>query len=105
MPAELVTIEVGSRLIGLDEPVLKRRALRGSYGPTTQRPDGEVLISTRGLELAARCSFSIAQIEAAKAGKPLPPDFVPPFHPTRKKRGLEEIARIVLMTPHDGGRS
>ena len=103
--AEWITTEVSSRLIGVDPDLIRSRAKRGRYGPTQQRADGEILISTRGLELAGRCFFSQAQIAAAKAGKPLPPDFAAPFVITRKRRSVEEIGRIVLMTEHNGARS
>lgn len=100
MSAEWVSSIVASRLIGLDVALLVRRAKRGCYGPTQHSANGELLISTRGLELAARCFISNAQLEAAKAGKPLPADLVPPPITTRRRRSIEEIGRTVLMTYH-----
>lgn len=99
MPAHWVNLTIASRLIGVKEPMLGRRARRGCYGPIKIGTNGALLISTRGLELAARCFFGCEQIEAAKAGEPLPGDR-PYSLITRRRHSIEEIGRAVVMTQH-----
>jgi hypothetical protein len=71
-----VSETTASRLIGLDAALISKRAHKGKYGPT--RPGAkpkEILVTTRGLEMAARRSITSTQIAAAEAGQPLPTAF------------------------------
>lgn len=103
LPTEWVNLTTASRLVGLDVALLSKRAAQGKYGPTrriTGQPTPELQIMLRGLELAARRTWSTAQLAAAKAGTPLPPDGYrgPDLFP-RRQRTLEQRGAALVATP------
>jgi hypothetical protein len=90
-----VTSEIAGRLIGADKPVLEGRALQCRYGPTRRTANGEILVSTTGLGMAARTRFTETQIQAAQVGKPLPKN---PFAPLPSRRySRDEIGFAVVL--------
>jgi len=99
--AQWVPLYVASRLIGLDPSVLSRRAAEGRLGPTRSIPrhgKPEIHVSTRGLELASGRLISDAQIQAARAGKPLWRWGT--VDPPKRPPAIEIIGATVVRTPH-----
>jgi hypothetical protein len=102
--AQGVSLNVASRLVGLDPSVVSKRASAGRYGPTKSVPRAgrpEVHVSTRGLELASGRLIPDAQIQAARAGRPLPPaQFeIKPARP-HKIPSIDEIGAQVVREWH-----
>jgi hypothetical protein len=89
---------VASRLIGLNAGLVCKRARKGKYGPV--RPGlkpKEILISTRGLAMAARRDISPLQIKAAQADQPFPPEFGDGLiHKRLPKYSIDEIGAAVV---------
>lgn len=68
-----INLATAARLLGQDIGLISKRTAEGRYGISRQGPANEVLVTLRGIGLAARRTWTDAQVEAAKANRPLPP--------------------------------
>jgi hypothetical protein len=102
-----INLGTASRLLGLDIGLVCKRTADGHYGLSRKgSAPHEVLVTLRGIELAARRVWTASQVEAAKANRPLPPDPAYfnldfPSHRNRRPRlSVDEIgARTVIERP------
>lgn len=106
MSARWVNLRTASALVGTDIALLSKRSRAGHYGPLRHARFGEVLVSSHGLELACRVVLTDPQIDAAIAGRPLPPG---PYDPDftfrnlslpRRRLSIDEIGARVIRTRH-----
>ena len=93
-PNQWIGLSAVARLLGMDHALVFKRAITGKYGPITRGTSGQVFVSLAGLENAARWTWTVAQLEAADAGLPLPPgDPVDGrYHRPRRKPSVDEVA-------------
>jgi len=71
MSASWINQTIASRLAGVDLALFSKNAKHGCYGPIKPGPNGEIKVSTLGLELACQTVFTAEQIAAARAGRPI----------------------------------
>jgi hypothetical protein len=100
-----LNLATASRLLGQDVGLATKRNAEGRYGVSKKgSAPNEVLVTLRGLELAARRVWTNAQVEAAKANRPLPPDpayFNLDFPPNRNRRPRLSVDEIGARTAID----